>query len=341
MRPPVRIAAVGLAHPHIFTMVQHLVDAGAELAAYRPESHWLGEAFAGQYPDADPRHERAAILEDETIDVVLGAGIPAERAALGIDVLRHGKDFVSDKPGFTEHAQIERVRRAHAETGRRFLVWFSERLDSRATVRARELVRAGAIGQVVQVLGLGPHRLDAAMRPKWFFQRDRYGGILTDLGSHQVDQFLDFTEAEDATVISARVSNRAHPEHPGLQDFGEAILEAGNASGYFRVDWFTPDGLPTWGDGRLLVIGTEGQIEVRKNVDVEGRAGGEHLFLVDRDGTRYVDCQTEPLPFARQLLADVAARTETAITKEHCLRASEIVLRAQRLAESSVPRPGS
>lgn len=337
MSSPIRIAAIGLAHPHIFAMTQHLLDAGATLVAYEPESHVLGEAFGQVFDGAEARPERASILEDASIDVVVGAGVPSERAALGVDVLRHGKDFVSDKPGFTDPASLAEARRAVAETGRRFVVWFSERLDSRATVRADELVREGAIGRVVQTIGLGPHRLDAAQRPAWFFDRLRAGGILTDLASHQMDQFLHLTGTTDADVRFARTANRGHPEHAELEDFGEAIVDGDGVSGYVRVDWFTPGGLGTWGDGRLVILGTEGQIEVRKNVDLAGREGAEHLFLVDGTETRHVDCRSHPLPFAGRLLADVADRTETAITQEHCFRASELALRAQAAAEALRP----
>jgi len=328
------MAAIGLAHPHVFGMVQSLSRAGGELVAYVPEPHRLGEAFAKQYPDADARTDHAAILEDDAIELVLGAGIPAERAALGIDVVRHGKDYVSDKPGFTTLEQVAVARRATAETGRRFVVWFSERLDSRATVRAGELVRAGAIGRVVHTLGLGPHRLDVSLRPSWFFERARYGGILTDLASHQMDQFLHLTGTKEPKIEAARVANRAHPEHPELQDFGEVLLEAEGTSGYTRVDWFTPDGLASWGDGRLFVLGTEGQLEVRKNVDLAGREGGDHLFLVDRKGTRHVDCSADPLAFGAQLLQDVTQRTENAVTQDHCFLASELALQAQAMAEA-------
>lgn len=339
MSSPIRIAAIGLAHPHVFAMTQHLLDAGASLVAYEPESHVLGETFGRVFDHAEARPERASILEDASIDVVVGAGVPSERAALGVDVLRHDKDFVSDKPGFTDPASLAEARRVAAETGRRFVVWFSERLDSRATVRADELAREGAIGRIVQTIGLGPHRLDAAQRPTWFFDRARAGGILTDLASHQMDQFLHFTGTVDADVRFARTANRGHPEHAALEDFGEAIVDGDGVSGYVRVDWFTPGGLGTWGDGRLLIIGTEGQIEVRKNVDLAGREGAEHLFLVDGAETRHVDCRSHPLPFAARLLTDVERRTETAITQEHCFRASELTLRAQAAADALRPPP--
>jgi predicted dehydrogenase len=210
---------------------------------------------------------------------------------------------------------------------------YSERLENRATVRAGELVREGAIGRVLQTIGLGPHRLNAASRPAWFFERARYGGILCDIASHQADQFLYFTGSTRADVVAAQVGNLNHPQWPGLEDFGDVMLRGDRGTGYIRVDWFTPDGLATWGDGRLTILGTDGFIEIRKNIDVAGRPGGSHLFLTDRKETRYVDCTKVPLPYGEQLVNDVVNRTETAMPQAHCFLATELMLRAQRQAQ--------
>jgi predicted dehydrogenase len=252
--------------------------------------------------------------------------------------MRHGKDFMTDKPGVTTLDQLADVRRAQAETGRIYSVCFSERFENQATVRASELVAGGAIGRVVQTVGLGPHRINASTRPEWYFQRARYGGILCDIASHQMDQFLHFTGASEARVVASRIANHAHPEYPELEDFGEVLLEGDGCSGYVRVDWFTPDGLSTWGDGRLTLLGTEGFIEIRKNIDLAGHPNGSHLFLVDGEETRRIDCSDVVLPYGRQLLHDVMDRTETAMTQEHCFRACELALRAQVQAEHLQPR---
>lgn len=228
-----------------------------------------------------------------------------------------------------------------AQTGCIVAVWFSERLAVRAAARATALVQAGAIGRVLHTTGLGPHRLGDTPRPDWFYQREQHGGILADIGSHQVEQFLHYTGSTQAEVVAAQVANHAHPEHPGLDDFGEAMLRGNGGSGYCRVDWFTPRGLPTWGDGRLMILGTEGQIELRKTIDVAGRPGGDHLFLVDRDGVRHVDCQGEPLPYAGRLLDDVRQRSETAMTQAHCFLAVELALQAQAMARRLVTDRGS
>jgi predicted dehydrogenase len=332
-RPPIRVAAIGLDHAHIFGMAHAVVSVGAELVSFTPAEGGLAPLFAKAHPAARAVRDPREILEDESIALVLCAAVNAERAGIGLEVMRHGKDFMTDKPGVTELEQLAQVRRVQAETKRIYSVCFSERFESRATARASELVAAGAIGRVLQTVGLGPHRINAPARPAWFFERARYGGILCDIASHQMDQFLHFTGARDARVVAARIANHAHPQFPELEDFGEVLLEGSvegaGCSGFVRVDWFTPDGLPTWGDGRLTLLGSEGFIEIRKYVDVGGRAGGDHLFLVDGKEVRHVDCSQVELPYGRQLLDDVANRTETAMSQEHCFRACELALRAQ------------
>ncbi len=332
-QPPVPVGVIGVDHAHIFGMLQAVVSAGAEIVAWHagpaaPASP-LAPIFAKAHPGARAVADPREILEHPAIQLVLCAAVNADRAEIGIEVMQHGKDFMTDKPGVTDLAQLARVRAVQAQTRRIYSVCFSERFESRATVRARELVAAGAVGRVLQTIGLGPHRINAPARPAWFFERARYGGILCDIASHQVDQFLHFTGARAARVVAARVANHAHPQFPELEDFGELLLEGEGVSGYIRVDWFTPDGLASWGDGRLTILGSEGFIEIRKYVDLAGRAGGDHLFLVDRSGTRHVDCGDVSLPYGRQLLDDVRARSETAMSQEHCFRACELALRAQ------------
>jgi predicted dehydrogenase len=220
-----------------------------------------------------------------------------------------------------------------AETKRIYSICYSERLENKATVRAGELVKAGAIGQVIQTIGLGPHRMNAPTRPAWFFERDKYGGILCDIASHQFDQFLFFTGSTKAEVVASQVANVRHPQYPGLEDFGDVMLRGDRGAGYIRVDWFTPDGLATWGDGRLTILGSDGFIEIRKNIDLGGaRPGGSHLFLVDGKETRYVDCKDQALPYGPQLVDDVVNRSETAMPQEHCFRAMELALLAQKQA---------
>jgi predicted dehydrogenase len=329
----IRFAAIGLNHSHIYGQVALLLREGAEFVAFHSPEDDLAAEFAGKFPQAKRVADRRQILEDPGIHMVLTAAILANRAAISIEAMRHGKDVMSDKPGMTSLAQLAELKRVQAETGRIYSVCYSEHFETRSTVRAGELVAAGAIGRVINTVGLGPHAIRNNQRPDWFFDRKRYGGILCDIGSHQCEQFLFFSGTLDAEVISASVANRGNPATPGLQDVGDMHLRTASTTGYVRVDWFTPAGLPTWGDGRLTILGTEGYIELRKYIDIAGRPGTDHLFLVDGKGTQHVDCSQVALPYGRQLIDDVLNRTETAMSQAHCFKAMELALTAQQLAE--------
>jgi predicted dehydrogenase len=334
----IRFSTVGLNHDHIYGQTDALLQAGAELVSFHATEPGLAYRYSRRYPTARLAGSIEEILEDETVQLLIGAAIPCERAPLGIAVMRHRKDYMTDKPGFTTLGQLAEARRVQAETGRIYSVCYSERFLNRAAVKAGELVRDGRIGQVVQTTGLGPHRLRPDTRPGWFFRRAQYGGILADIGSHQADQFLFFTGSIRGEVASSRVANYRNPQAPELQDFGEMLLRGDRGSGYIRVDWYTPDGLETWGDGRLFLLGTEGAIELRKYCDLAGRPGGNHLFLVDRKGVQYISCEEVELPYGRQLVGDVLERSETAMPQAHCFLASELALQAQALAESGPGR---
>jgi predicted dehydrogenase len=327
-------AAAFLEHGHIFGQCNGLLEAGAELRWVYDADPKKVENFRAKYPQAKVARSFDEILDDPAVRLVTAAAIPSERGAIGERIMRAGKDYFTDKTPFTTLAQLESARRTVAETRRKYMVYYSERLHVEATVHADALVRGGAIGQVVQVLGLGPHRLNKPSRPAWFFEREKFGGILCDIGSHQFEQFLSFSGATDATISHAAVGNFANPDKPEFEDFGEASLLGNNgASNYVRVDWFTPDGLSTWGDGRLVVLGTRGYIELRKYVDVARDRAGEHIYLVDDRGEHHLNVAGKVgFPFFGELILDCLNRTERAMTQEHAFKAAELCLRAQQAA---------
>jgi predicted dehydrogenase len=334
----INFSVIGINHGHIYGQVNALLKAGARFVSFYAPEPALAAPFAKAFPQAAQARGEAEILEDSAIQMIVTAGIPCERAPLGIRAMQHGKDFMTDKPGFTTLDQLAEARRMQAETKRIYSVCYSERFENGATTMAGELVQAGAIGRVIQTIGLGPHRTNLPLRPAWFFEREKYGGILCDICSHQADQFLFFTGSTEAEVVAAQVGNVNHPQHPELEDFGDVMWRGNNGMGYARVDWFTPDGLATWGDGRSFILGTDGTIELRKYTDIAGRPGGSHLFIVDRTETRYVDCSGVDLPYGRQLVQDVLDRTETAMSQAHCFLASELVLKAQAQAQAQARR---
>jgi predicted dehydrogenase len=333
--PPIRFGVIGIDHPHIYSQTKMMLSVGATLVSYITADPKQQADFAKAFPQGKAAASADAILEDPSIQLILTAGVPSERAGIAIQAMRHGKDVMSDKPGVTTFDQLAEVRRVQAETGRIYSIDYAERLENRATTRGLQLVLDGAIGQVVNTVGLGPHLRRFHTRPPWFFERAKFGGILIDIASHQCDQFLCFTQATEAEVECAHVANRHHPQYPEFEDFGDVHFRTPNATGYVRVDWFTPDGLASWGDTRLTVIGTDGYIEVRKNIDIAGRPGSDHLFLVDHQGTQYFDCSQVELPYGRQLVHDILHRTETAMSQEHCYRAMDLALTAQAKAVRS------
>ena len=330
--PTIRFGVMGLNHGHIYGQTNLMLRAGGELVSFYAAEPELAEAYQKTYPQAKLARSEAEILEDQSISLVVSAAIPADRAPLGIRAMLHGKDYMSDKPGATTLEQLAELRRVQAETKRIYSICYSERFENAATVKAGELVASGAIGQVVQTVGLGPHRTNLPSRPEWFFNRERYGGILTDIASHQADQFLFFTGSTRAEVVASHVANYKHPQYPGLEDFGEMLLRGDKGTGFVRVDWYTPNGLDTWGDTRLTILGTEGYIEVRKNANINNHPGGNHLFLVDHKAVTYVDCKDGDLPYGRLLVQDILNRTETAMTQTHCFLAMELVLKAEAQA---------
>ncbi len=331
-----RFGVIGLNHNHIYGITEVLEQAGAELVAFYAAEADLAADFSRRHPGARLARSADEILEDERIALIASAAIPDDRVRVGVATMRHGKDFLSDKPAFTTLAALDEAKRVQAETQRIYGIYYGERVGNAATVRAGELIGDGAIGTPFQTVGLGPHRLSAPDRPSWFWDPTRFGGIIADIGSHQTDQFLFFTGSSEADVVAAEVANIAHPNYPDFDDLGEVMLRGNGGSGYFRVDWFTPDGLATWGDGRLTILGTDGYIEIRKYIDIAGRPGPGHLFLVNHRITEHVDCSHVDMPFGRQFLADIRDRTETAMTQEHAFRATELALRAQAAAQRRI-----
>lgn len=335
-----RFAAIGLDHRHIFHMVGGLIEAGATCVGFDPATsdERVLAGFRERFPALAPV-DREALLDDPTIDLIACAAIPRDRAAIAIRAMEAGKDVMLDKPGVTDFGQLAAVEAAVARTGRIFSICFSERFVVPATIVAGKLIADGAIGRVIQTVGLGPHRLNRAIRPGWFFDTATYGGILTDIASHQIDQFLHFTGSTEAQIVTAAVGHFGADDLPGFEDFGEILLRSDRAGGYIRCDWFTADGLPTWGDGRLTLLGTEGTIELRKYVDIAGRPGTDHVFLVDRSGTRHIDASSEPLTYFCDLVADVGARSETAMRQSHVFTVCRLALEAQARAVRLATRP--
>ncbi len=328
----IRFSVIGINHGHILGMVDALTEGGGQMVAVYSKEPELLPDFTRRFPNARVAKSEAEILEDTSIQLVASAAIPVDRAPLGIRVMQSGKDFMTDKPGILTFDQLKEVKKVQKKTNRIYSIVYSERLSNPASVKAGELILSGAIGKVIQTLGMGPHRMRPDTRPNWFFDPAKAGGILCDIGSHQCDQFLFYTNSKQAEVSFSQIGNFNNPKYPQYSDFGDMSVRSPHATGYIRIDWFTPEGLATWGDGRTFILGTEGYIEMRKYIDIAGRKGGNHLFLVNQKETKYYDCSLVYMPYGEQLVSDVVNRTETAMTQAHCFLATELAITAQKMA---------
>ncbi len=328
-------SAVRLDHGHIYGMCNGLTEAGGTLKyVYDPDKKKVA-AFLKAFPQARAANSEEEALEDRETQLIAGAAVTSERCALGLRAMEAGKDYFTDKAPFTTLEQLAAARESVKRTGKKYMVYYAERLHDEGSILAGYIAHSGEIGKVISVTGFGPHRLGAPGRPAWFFEREKYGGILCDIGSHQIEQYLFYAGEEDATVTSSRIGNFAHPEYPELEDFGDCCLTGKNGTAnYFRVDWFTPDGLRTWGDGRMFIQGTEGFIEVRKYVNIASdKDGGGHVFVVNGKGEQYLNAAgVTGYPFFGQLILDCLNRTENAMTQAHAFKAAELCLQAQARA---------
>ncbi len=331
-----RFAAVGLDHGHIYGMCNGLLEAGGELVWVHDPDPAKVDDFCKTFPVVKKAASEKEILNDESLNLIAGAAIPSERCDLGLRVMEHGKDYFTDKPPLTTLEQLAQARKKTEETGLKYAVYYSERLHVESAVYAGNLIKDGAIGRVVQVIGLGPHRLNLPSRPDWFFKKEKYGGILCDIGSHQIEQFLYYSGAKEAKVLHSKVANYNHRQYPEFEDFGDATLVADNgATNYFRVDWFTPDGLGVWGDGRTIILGVDGYIELRKYIDIGRDPEGDQVYLVNHEGEKHISVSGKVgYPFFGQLILDCLNRTEKSMSQEHAFKAAELCIKAQMQATS-------
>ncbi|MEO0794294.1 MAG: Gfo/Idh/MocA family oxidoreductase [Verrucomicrobiota bacterium] len=333
-------AATHLDHGHINGQCNGLREAGGQLKyIYEPNPANQGtiDSLLTHNPEAQVVSSLEAILDDESIKLVTAAAVPNLRGPLGCQVMEAGKDYFTDKCPFTTLDQLADAREIAERTGQKYLVYFSERIHTEAAWYADELIQNGAIGDIVHMEIFGPHSLKKPSRPDWFFVKEQYGGVLTDIASHQFEQFLHYTRQQGGEILHARVDNFSNPDKPEFEDVGDAVLLLDNGVSCFsKVNWFTPPTMRGWGDGRTFITGTKGVIEIRKYFDFGKSDNGDHIILCNEDGEQYLSVAGDVgFPFFGQLILDCLNRTENAMTQAHAFKAAELSLRAQALADTN------
>ncbi|MFA7119793.1 MAG: Gfo/Idh/MocA family oxidoreductase [Sphaerochaetaceae bacterium] len=327
-------SVIGLDHGHILAMTNGLLEAGATLRWVYDKDRAKAISFCKRFAEGKVAESEEVVLSDRVTTLVVSAIRPDQRCSLGLQVMKVGKDFFVDKPGMLSLADVQSVKELCEKTGRKYIIYFGERIHVEAAVQAQRMIDSGELGKIVSITILAPHRLNKASRPDWFFDPRKNGGILVDIGSHQIEQFLSYSHADSAKVNYSMVANYANPDKPDFMDFGEvSLLSDTGVSGYCRVDWFTPAGLGAWGDGRVFIVGTKATLEIRKYIDVAQSSEGDHLYFVNEKGEHHLQVTGKiGFPFFGELILDCLNRTERAITQRHVLEAMTITLQAQEQA---------
>lgn len=327
-------SCIGLAHSHIYGMTNSLIKAGAELKWVYDDNADLLQAYSEKYPQAKAASSIEEVLEDSEVDLIVSADIPSRRAGLAIRSMEAGHHFFVDKAPAITLDQCTEVQKAREKTGMKYFVYYSELIENDATIFAKQLVERGVIGRIYHLDIFAPHRLNPESRPDWFWKRADTGGIITDIGSHQIEQFLEFAGSTKAKITSARVANYFHPQYPEFDDFGDFMIESDNGiTGYMRVDWMSPAGIKTFGDLRLTILGEKGFIEIRKNCDLGHSSANNNVTVAIDDGvfSQSVSGKIDK-PYFKRLINDCINGTDTAMSPELIRSAMELTVTAQNIA---------
>ncbi len=325
------VAALGLAHEHIISQVRLLLKAGARLTGCYDRDPLAVRRFLTTFPETYVYPSCEAALDDYTVDVVATAAIPCERALIGEGALLAGKDVFSDKPGFTSLEQVARIQAACAATGRKYVLYYPFR-NNPVAIDAIRRVRAGEIGNLVEFIGLGPHRAKAAERPEWFFDPARAGTILADLAVHAIDFQMHLAGGDFFEIVYSRMGCRKFRHPAGFFDYGEIhSVMNGGVSAHTRVDWLAPDkGI---GDSRMMILGTEGYLDLRLGADISGRPGSGHLYAVTREGVEVRDSKSlPPAEWGAALARDFLDGTSECLLQEEVFATARAVLTAEARA---------
>ncbi len=328
-----KFAVIGINHGHIYGQVEGLLTVpGSQCAGVAVDQPHLLEEFSRRFPQI-PIRTRESILNDATVDLIASASINSDRGPLAVEVLSRGKHFFVDKPPLTDLAQLEPLRRAIATSGKLFFVYYSERLSNPFDQQAKTIYQQGGIGELVHLMGLGPHKLNADIRPDWIWNPRQYGGVINDLLSHQVDWFCWFTD-QKIRQFSSRLGQFGAAAGREFDDFGDVMVTAENGiTGYFRADWFTPEKSPVWGDVRGLIVGTRGTIEIRRIINlgaVDTPASGPCMILTnDQSGPTRIPAGNQPLAWPQHIASSLRTGKNQLNDPEMVLHVIETTLRMQ------------
>jgi predicted dehydrogenase len=255
----VRVAIAGAAHPHVEYALRELALT-PELSLVAVADPCLDIAVAcAAGSQARVFADHREMLDRVAPEIVVAAGVYRDRGTIVVDALNAGCHVVADKPLCITSAELEAIRIA-SQASRGSVTLLLEKRFYPETIAAMDLVSSGAIGEVIEVNSTGPHKLNLSERPSWFLDRATYGGILTDLITHDIDLALVFTKATSGTITGAVAGEL--PDRPGFALSGVAMLRTPTQLMVLEANWLTPAASPVHGDYHMRVVGCEGVVDL-------------------------------------------------------------------------------
>src|SRR5690625_333855 len=327
----IRLAMAGIAHPHAHYVLDELAYQSEVhlVAAANVEPGTIGHRTLPASTTVYENHRQ--MLDQHYVDVVVVCGIYSQRADMIVDALASDADVLADKPLCTELEDLDRIQQA-AVNSRRVVSTMFEKRAHPVTLATRKVVDDGELGQIALVAATGPHKLNYATRPEWFFDGEKYGGILADLAVHDIDLVLLFTGIRNG-VVSGHQSNLALPQHPGFSDAGAAFFTSNNVASTLEAHWMWPAASPFHGHYRMRLTGTRGTAELdwaqnrldlvtneraSHSVDLPaGKRPAENFFTAMTSGTAPEVGTTERLSATRLALL-APYRADTGGAPQHC-----------------------
>jgi predicted dehydrogenase len=265
------------------------------------------------------------MLAAEKPDVAVINTVMSENGRYAEMALKKGISVFCEKPVSTTLEGLDRLESVYAAAKKKkptlvFCGMFGiDYLPHFET--AYNFIKAGGIGEVMLAHAQKSYRM--GKRPRFYSDREKYGGTIPWVGIHAVDWIACCKAGEFASVRA--IQHYGEKSRGTLETAAHALftLDSG-AIASADIDYMRPAGAATHGDDRLRAVGEKGVIEV-----AQGK-----VELITENGTVAPELETPELGCFGQLVRDLQNKSDN-LTSETLLtcKVTKAVLTAQLSAD--------